>query len=89
MDDGRPQDNASNLSRSRAWIEMNSPGLSPTLILPRPERRGVTAGCLYLEIEGQMCFVGSVDHGLMKNKIDLSRGTKKKREKNILEIFSS
>ena len=25
-------------------------------------------GCLYLEIEGQSCFVGSVDQGLVKNR---------------------
>ena len=30
--DGRRQDNTSNLSRPRAWIEMNSSALSPTLM---------------------------------------------------------
>ena len=50
---GRPQNNTSNLSRPRAWIEMDSSALSPTLMWPCPERRGVTMGCLYLEIEGQ------------------------------------
>ena len=27
-----------------------------TLMLPRPERRAVTMGCLYLDIEGQSCL---------------------------------
>ena len=26
--------------------------------------------CLYVEIEGQSCLVGSFDQGLMKNHID-------------------
>ena len=45
-------------------------------------------GCLYLEIEGQSCLVGSVDHGLIKNRqIDLlDRITQK--EKNSLVNFS-
>ena len=30
--DGRPQDDTTNLSRPRAWIEMNSSALSPTLM---------------------------------------------------------
>ena len=62
-----PQDNTSNLSRPRAWIEMNSSTLSPTLVGPCPEIAGVTKGCLCLEIEGQSCLVGSVGQGLMKN----------------------
>ena len=38
---------------------------------PCPERRGVTMGYLYLEIEGS-CLVGSVDQGLINNRqIDL------------------
>ena len=46
-------------------------------------------GCLYLEIEGQSCLVGSVAQGLMKNgQIDLlDRMTKKEPEKSILAIF--
>ena len=43
-----------------------SSALSPTLMWPCPEQRGVTMGCLYLEIERQSCLVGSVDQGLMK-----------------------
>ena len=36
--DGRPQDNAGNLSRPRAWINMmSSSALSPTLIWPCPK----------------------------------------------------
>ena len=47
---------------------------------PCPERIGVTMGCLYLEIEGQSCLVGSVDEGLIKNRqIDLLDRMTKKR----------
>ena len=53
--DETPQDNTSNLTCPRAWIEMNSSALSPTLMWPCSERRAVTMGCLYLEIEGQSC----------------------------------
>ena len=59
---------------------------------PCPDQRGVTVGCLYLEIEGQSCLVGSVDEGLMKNgQVDLlDRTTQKRaRKKNILVIFYS
>ena len=66
---------------------MNSSALSPTLMWPCPERGGVTTGCLYLEIEGQSCLVGSVDQGLMKKRqIDLlgrltpRRASKKKKK---------
>ena len=50
---------------------------------PCPEQRGVTMGSLYLEIEGQPCLVGGVDHGSMKNRqIDLlDRMTKKKSQR--------
>ena len=50
---------------------------------PCPERRRVTMGCLYLEIEGQSCLVGSADQGLIKNRqIDqLDRMTQKNPEK--------
>ena len=50
---------------------------------PCPEQRGVTLGCLYLEIEGQSCLLGSVDQGLMENrKIDLlDRMTQKRARK--------
>ena len=89
--DGRPQDDTSNLnlSRSRAWIETNSSALSPTLMRPCPERRGVTMGFLYLMIEGQSCMVGSVDQGLMKNRqIDLlDRMTKKRARKKYFSHF--
>ena len=61
--DERPQDNTTNLSRPRAWMKMNSPALSPTLMRPCPERRGVIVGCLYLEIEGQSCLVDNVGRG--------------------------
>ena len=46
-------------------------------------------GCLYLEIEGQSCLVGSIDQGLMKNsQIDLlNRMTKERARKSILEVF--
>ena len=86
--DGRPQDNTSNLLRPRALIEMNSSALSPTLMWPCPERRGVTMGCLYLEIEGQSCLVGSVDQGLMKDRQNdlLDRMTKTRAKIN--EHFS-
>ena len=70
--DGRPQDKTSNLSCSRAWIGINSSALSPTLMRPCPERRGVTLGCVYLELEGQSCFVGIAGQGLKKTRqIDL------------------
>ena len=70
--DGRPQDNTSNLSRPRAWIEMKASELSPTLMWPCAERKRVTMGCLHVEIEGQSCFEVSVDQGLMTNRqIDL------------------
>ena len=80
--DGRPLDKTSNLSRPRAWI-MESSALSPTLMWPCPERRGVTMGCLYLEIEGQSCLLDDVDQGLMKNRqIDLlDRRTQKRGRK--------
>ena len=86
--DRRPQDNTSNLSRPRAWIEMNSSTLSP-LMRPCSERRGVTMGCLYPEIEGQSCLVGSVDRGLVKNRhIDLlDRITKKRSTKKYFNRF--
>ena len=52
--------------------EVNSSALSPTLMWPCPEQRGVTMGCSYLDIEGQSCLMGSVDQGLVKNRqIDL------------------
>ena len=40
-------------------------------------------GCLYLEVEGQPCLVGSVDQGLMKNRqVDLlDRMTQKRTRK--------
>ena len=45
--------------------------------------------CLYLEIEGQSCLVGSVDQGLVKNRqIDLfERMTTKRARKNVLTYF--
>ena len=89
--DERPQDNTSNLSRPRAWIEMSSSALSPTLMWSCAERRVVTMGCLYLELEGQSRLVGSVDQGLMKNRqIDLlDRMTQKRaRKKHFSHIFS-
>ena len=49
-------------------------------------------GCLFLEIEGQSCSVGSVDQGLMKNRqLDLlDRITpEKSQKKNVLVIFSA
>ena len=57
---------------------------------PSPERRGVTMGCLYLEIEGQSCLVGSVDQGLMNIRhFDLlDRMTQKRARKIILVTFS-
>ena len=57
---------------------------------PCPERRGVNMGCLYLEIEGQSCLVGSVDQGLIKNRqIDLlDRMTQRKSKKKKIPIFS-
>ena len=47
-------------------------------------------GCLYLEIEGQSCLVGSVDQGLMKNRqFDLlGRMTQKQpQKKHLSHIF--
>ena len=47
-------------------------------------------GCLYLEIEGQSCLVGSVDQGLMKNRqIDLldRRTQKRARKKHVRHMF--
>ena len=87
--DGKPQDNTSNLSRPRVWIEMNSSALSPTLMWLCPERRGVTMGCLLLEIEGQSCLAGRVDPSLMKNRqINLlDRMTKKRARKKIFLSF--
>ena len=41
-------------------------------------------GCLYLEIEGHSCLMGSVDQGLMKNRQKLTcwtAGPKKEPEK--------
>ena len=68
---------------------MNSSALSPTLMWPCLERRGVTLGCLYLEIEGQSCLVDSVDQGLMKNsQIDLlDRMTPKKGQKKKIGLL--
>ena len=45
-------------------------------------------GCLYLEIEGQSCSVGSVDEGLMKIRqiVQLDRMTEKKNQKK--DVFS-
>ena len=46
-------------------------------------------GCLCLEIKGQLCLVGSVDQGMMKNRhFDLLDGMTQKgaRKKNILVI---
>ena len=88
--DGTPQDNTSNLSCPRAWIEMNSSALSPTLMWPCPEGRAVTMGCLYLDIEGQSCTnVGQHDQGLMKNRqIDLlDRMTTKRVRKTYISLF--
>ena len=45
------QENTSNLSHPRAWIEINFSALSLTLMWPCPERRGVIVGCFYLEID--------------------------------------
>ena len=54
---------------------------------PCPERKGVTMGCLYPEIEGQSCLVGSVDQGLHR-QIDLpGRMTKKEPEQKTSVIF--
>ena len=58
---------------------------------PCPEQIGVTMGCLYLEIKGQSCLVGSVDQGLMKNRqTDLFDRTtqKKSQKKKKLAIFA-
>ena len=46
-------------------------------------------GCLYLEIEGQSCLVGSVDQGLMKNRqIDLlGRMTQKRAKKKPFQSY--
>ena len=53
------------------------------------ERRAVTMGCLYVEIEGQSCLLDNVDHGLLKNRhFDLlDRMTKERARKKILNIF--
>ena len=56
---------------------------------PCTEQRGVTMGCLYLEIEGQPCLVGRVYQGLMKNRqVDLldPMSQKTARKKNILRV---
>ena len=49
--------------------------------------------CLYLEIEGQWCLVGSVDQGLVKRGLMdlLDRMTKKRtsRKKLVLQYFFS
>ena len=54
------------------------------------EQRGVTMDCLYLEVEGQSCLVGSVDQGLMKNRhvdlLDLMT-PKRVRKKQFSHIF--
>ena len=57
---------------------------------PCPEQRGVTVGCLNLEIEGQSCLLGSVDQGVMKNRqcYLLDRMTTKRAKKYILAIFT-
>ena len=71
-----------------AWIEMNSSALSPTLMRPCPERRAVSVGCLYFEIEGQSCLVGNVDQGLMKKgQTDLSDRTTQKRARKKIIVF--
>ena len=46
-------------------------------------------GCLYVEIEGQSCLVGSVDQGLVKNRqIDLlDRMTKNEPEQKHFSHF--
>ena len=86
--DGRPQDKTSNLSRPRAWVEINF-SVTYTLMWPCPGRREGTMGCLWLEIEGQSCLVGSVDQGLMKKrKIDLlERMTPKKRHTTNIKVI--
>ena len=65
--EGRPQDNTGNPSCPPAWIGMNSPALSPTLMWPYPKRKGLVAGSLYLEVEGQSWLVDNVDRGLRQN----------------------
>ena len=45
-------------------------------------------GCLYLEIEGQSCLVGSVDQGLMKNRQNDLLDRMTKEPENILIVFS-
>ena len=56
---------------------------------PCPEQRGVTIGCLYLEIEGQSCLAGSVDQCAMKNRqIDLLDRMTQKITRNIFYRFS-
>ena len=46
-------------------------------------------GCLYLEIEGQSCLVGSVDQGLMKNRQNdlLDRMTPKRARKKTFRPY--
>ena len=85
---GRTQSNTSNLSHPMARIEMSSSALSPTLMWPCSERRGVTMGSLYLEIQIQSRFVGSVDRGLMKNRQIglLDRMTKKRARKKKMSL---
>ena len=84
--DGRPQDNASILSRHRSWIKMNSSQChlhSRSLV---PEHRGVIVGYLELELEGQSCLVDDVDRGFMK--IDqLGHMTKEDPEKYCFNRF--
>ena len=63
--DGRPQDNAGNLSRRRAWINMNSSALSPALVWPCSERRGLVVGFLRVLIEGQTWLLDNADQGLI------------------------
>ena len=47
-------------------------------------------GCLYLEIEGQSCLVGSVDQALIKNiQIDLLDRMTQKARKNKIGRFSA
>ena len=64
--DERPQNSAGNLSRPKAWINMNSSTLLPSLMWPCPERRALVVGCLDLEIEGQSWSLDNIDGGLME-----------------------
>ena len=49
------------------------------------DRRAVTMGCLYLEIEGQSYLLDNVDQGLMKNtRIDLLDRMTKKRARKVM-----